>query len=198
MENLLLFFFSRERREKNRRTSGRTCLIQQKAVEPSDLGVVLEERFFFGPRPAWIPGWGVLLAGSSSCSLAVLVTVQCYHHTQCNVLGFCDMSHSPRFNLRGGFSWQRMDARWCWHGSFDTAPLLSKKSVLLVKGVTGMVTGPLIPEWRKCHFPLSVWALESDELRREGLEKMTLISSLWGRLLWHVQDGRGTLWFNAH
>lgn len=142
MENLLLFFFSRERREKNRRTSGRTCLIQQKAVEPSDLGVVLEERFFFGPWAAWIPGWGVLLEGSSSCSLAVLVTVQCYHHTQCNVLSLCDMSHSPRFNLRGGFSWQRMTlARLLRHG-----PPLSKKSVLLVKGVTGMVTGPLIPQ----------------------------------------------------
>lgn len=126
--------------------------------------MVLEERFFFGPRPAWMPGWGVLQMGSSSRCLGVLVTVQCYYHTQCNVLSLCDMSHFLRFNLRGGFSWQRMDSHWRWHWSFATAPLLSEKSVLLVKGVTGMVTGSLIPQWRKCHFPLSVWALESDAL----------------------------------
>lgn len=146
MKNLLLFFFSRGKREKNRRTSGRTCLTQQKTSEPSDLAVVLEERFFFGPRPAWRPGWGVLQMGSSSRSLGVLVTVLCYYHTQCDVLSLCDISHTSPVSISGedslGSGWTRTDA-----GSIPLPrPASDPKRAPLVKGVTRMVTGLLIPQ----------------------------------------------------
>ncbi len=192
MKNLLLFFFSRGKREKNRRTSGQTRLTWQKTAEPSDLAVVLEERFFFGPWPAWGLGWGVPQTGSSSRSLWVLVTVLCYYLTQCDVLSFCDVSHTYPVSILGEDSLSSRGTRADAGSIPSLRPASDPKNAPFVKGVTRMVTGPLVPQWRKCHFPFQ--SGPRSQMHSEGLKKMTLICSLWGRLSWFAQDGRVTLW----
>lgn len=162
MENLLLFFFSRRSRTEGQ--VGGLALHGKRQMNPVTLVWSLRRgsSSALGQRGCrdgvfykWVPLAVVLV-----CLLRFSVTIT--PNVMCSACAICHTFSV--FNLRGGFSWQRMDSHWRWHWSFATAPLLSEKSVLLVKGVTGMVTGSLIPQWRKCHFPLSVWALESDAL----------------------------------
>lgn len=88
VKNLLLFFFRRGRREKNRRTSGRTRLARQKTAEPRDLTAVYEERYL---RPSSSEEAGV---GCSTNGLLVPFSPR-YYRARSRALGLCDVSRFP-------------------------------------------------------------------------------------------------------
>lgn len=72
--------------------------------------------------------------------------ILCFYHTQCDVLSLCDISHTSPISISGedslGCGWTRADA-----GTIPSPrPAYDPKRVPLVKRVTRMVTGPLIPK----------------------------------------------------
>lgn len=74
----------------------------------------------------------------------MLVTVLCYYHAHFNVLGLCDISHTSPISISGEDS---IGSPCAEAGTVPSLqPASDLKRVPLVKGVTGMVTGPLIPQ----------------------------------------------------
>lgn len=109
MENLLLFFFSREKRE-NRRTSRRTCLTMQKTAELSDLAVALKEEVHLRSQASRVKAG---IGCSTNSSLKPFFLHACYGAVLLSCPFQCARlvrykSHFPHFNLRGGFYWQPM------------------------------------------------------------------------------------------